>query len=166
MKIEEDEMECEICGRTVVKRFPVEIEGSVMRVCGSCARFGKRVKERKTIAHTSTRHPPSRTRRSTAGRDFVESELLDQYQSMIRAARERMGMTQEQLGKLISERESVINRIEGGKMKPDAKLIHKLERTLGVKITGKMEIEKIPAKRPVKRELTLGDVVKIKKKQE
>jgi putative transcription factor len=155
-------MECEICGKTALKRVPVKIEGSIMNVCGSCARFGERVKEGKKTIYTAPRMP-RKTKTTSVIWNAQEVELLENYASLIRAARESMGMTQEQLGKEINERESVINRIEGGKMKPDAKLIRKLERTLGVKITGKVKGEKIPLKKSVKSRLTLGDVVEIKK---
>ncbi len=156
-------MECEICGKTIERAIPVRIEGTIMKVCGSCARFGVQVEEKKVFTRSIFRKPSIGIVTTAAG-ETAEAELFDDYPSIVKAARERKGLTQEQLGKLINERESVIIRIEGGKMKPYTKLVHKLEQALGVEITGKVEGEKVSAPKPAKKELTLGDVVEIKKK--
>ncbi len=157
-------MECELCGREVGKRFSVKIEGSTMEVCGGCVRYGEKITVQKAFIRAPSWQSPMRKTSSTPVKDLMESDLFDDFPNIIRVARERKGMTQEQLGKMINERESVINRMESGKMRPDEKLIRKLESTLNVKITGKVEGEKVSAQKPVKKELTLGDVVEIKRK--
>lgn len=157
-------MECELCGREVGKRFSVKIEVSTMEVCGGCVRYGEKITAPKAFIRGPSGQSPIRKTSSTPIKDFMGPDLFDDFPNIIRVTRERKGMTQEQLGKLINERESVINRMESGKMRPDEKLIRKLESTLHVKITGKVEGEKVSAQRPDKRELTLGDVVKIKRK--
>lgn len=156
-------MECEICGKAIERALRVKIEGTIMRVCESCARFGQQVEEKRFIPRTAFRRPMGGVV-TTIPREEAALDLLDDYPGIIRRERERRGLTQEQLGRLVNERESVIVRIESGKMKPDEKLIRKLEQALRVKITGKVEGEKVSAPKPSKTELTLGDVVEIKKK--
>ncbi len=155
-------MECELCGKSIVSAIPVKIEGSTVEVCGSCAQYGERVTKKKKSFQPPSWQPQSRRRPSNLRKDD-ELELFEDYPQIIKSAREKRGMNQEQLGKLLKERASVINRIEGGKMKPDSKLINKLENTLGIKIKGKIETEKIVSTGSTNRELTLGDMVKIKK---
>jgi putative transcription factor len=66
-------------------------------------------------------------------------ELVDDYSSKVRKNRERLGLTQDQLGAKINEKGSVISRIESGHMEPDLKMAKKLERFLGVTFLEEME---------------------------
>jgi uncharacterized protein (TIGR00270 family) len=55
-----------------------------------------------------------------------EYELDADYHVMVRQAREKMGISQEELGRLINEKPSVIRLIESKKLKPDTVLTRKL----------------------------------------
>ncbi|MEE9612690.1 MAG: multiprotein bridging factor aMBF1 [Desulfatiglandales bacterium] len=157
-------MECELCGRDVENRLSMKIEGTVMEVCSGCARYGEKTKDKKTAPHAPSWQRPMRKTAGAPPKDFTTTELFDDYPTIIREARERKGLTQEKLGKLLNERVSVINRIESGKMRPAEKLIRKLEDTLNVKIAGKVESEKVSSQSTAKKDLTLGDIVEIKRK--
>jgi len=157
-------MECELCGRHVERRLSMKIEGTVMEVCSGCARYGERVKEKKISPSAPSWQRPIRKTSSSPPKDFTTTELFDDYPTIIREAREQKGLTQEQLGQLLNERVSVINRIEVGKMRPAEKLVRKLENTLNVKIAGKVESEKVSSQSTAKKDLTLGDIVEIKRK--
>jgi putative transcription factor len=62
----------------------------------------------------------------------------------------------------LSEKESVIRRVEEEKMVPDERLAKKLERFLGVKLSEEYRQEKRKLEKRGKLDLTLGDVVEIK----
>ena len=100
-----------------------------MKVCDKCSKLGKSVtcKKKPVIAKT--------------GFNFgVKSEGLDElyiredYYKVIKEARERLGLTQEELGRKLGEKSSVISKLETGKLKPSIPLARKIEHVLKVKI--------------------------------
>jgi putative transcription factor len=93
-------------------------------------------------------------------------ELTEDYGTRIRKAREKLGFSHEELGKRLNEKVSLLKKIETGKMTPNDKLATALEHTLKVKLIVPRKEEKVPqAKMPrvPSRELTLGDLIQIKK---
>jgi putative transcription factor len=77
-----------------------------------------------------------------------------------------MGLSHKYLGKKIGEKVSVLRKIESGKMTPDHKLAAKLEHTLRVKLLVPLSEPKTPSARlSTLSEVTLGDVVSVKKKK-
>lgn len=127
-----------------------------MRACRECSKFGKVMVTRK-----------KRMPRRKAPFHRVREKQLDTvqgYGNVIRAARESRGLTQKELGARIQEKTSVIARLEAEKMNPSKTLADKLEKTFGIKILSSMEEPEAVKFSPAGRELTLGDVVKIKKK--
>jgi len=95
-------------------------------------------------------------------------ELVDNFGSHIRQAREKLGLTHEDLGRKISEKVSVLKKIESGKMTPTHQLAERLEHTLRVRLLVPIAETKIPSGSiPLKHcEVTLGDLIKVKKKME
>ncbi len=76
-------------------------------------------------------------------------------------------MSQDDLGKKISEKKSVIAKLENGAIKPSNKLISKLEHTLDIKL--KVNAESVTGQvdtstKKSSKGFTLGDLIKIKKK--
>lgn len=67
-------------------------------------------------------------------------EIVDDCAVLVRKNRERLGLTQDQLGAKINEKGSVISRIESAHMEPDMRMAKKLERFLGVKLFEEPEI--------------------------
>jgi len=123
-------MHCEICGRPVPKDpVAVRIEGTLMKTCVPCSRLGEKVVER------------SRGRRATERPVWKERilEPVEGYARLIREGRERMRLTQEQLGARIGVKSSVISRIESGQMKPDMKIGRKLERLFNITLFEEIE---------------------------
>ena len=120
---------CEICGSTI-KTSPnaVEIDGAVLRVCQSCAKLGRPV----SLAPALHRNMPTR---HTSGMSFEpELEIDPEYTLIVRHAREKMGLTQEALGRMINVKTSVIGHIETGTMKPDMILARTLMHQLKVNL--------------------------------
>jgi putative transcription factor len=125
---------CEICGNSV--RGPVntiQVDGGIFRVCSICARLGKPVK----MPGDAQPAPPIRNvpplRRETRF-DEPELELRPDFHTVIKVSREKMGLSQEDLGKKLNEKLSVIKHLETGKLKPDNILTRKIEHFFKVKL--------------------------------
>ncbi len=58
--------------------------------------------------------------------------LREDFSSVIKNARESLGITQEELGRKINEKPSMIGHLENGSMKPDDILAKKLEHFLKI----------------------------------
>lgn len=147
-------MQCEVCGRSADRLMDVSIEGTKMRTCRECSKFGKVLDKR-------DERPPGRKPFLVAREK--ELDTVPDYGNIIRAAREAQGLTQKGLGARINEKISVIARLEAEKMSPSKTLAEKLEKALGIKILAYLEETKPSKPSSAVRELTLGDVVKIKK---
>lgn len=170
-------MRCEVCGQKIHgKPYRVMIEGAKLTVCGKCAKLGKIIWEEpkpKTPTlrmKTPTRHLTLKTKSRKPPQAVAEStlELIEDFDVKIRQARRKLRLSHEDLGKKISEKVSVLKKIETGKMTPDNKLATKLEHTLKIKLLVQHSEEKVPkakVPKPVSRELTLGDLIQLNKKK-
>jgi putative transcription factor len=164
-------LRCEVCGcRIGGKPFNVIIEGARLTVCGECAKHGKicydEPKPKLTFAKPKARPVMLRAQPKPKPPSVDTSlELVEDYGVKIRKAREQLGLSHEELGKKISEKESVLRKIETRKMAPNNLLITKLEHALKIKLLVPISEEKIPQipKSP-NRELTLGDLMQLNKK--
>lgn len=139
-------MRCEVCGgRIHGKPKKVVIEGAKMLVCEECARLGSIYYEPEVKRSTSSYMPARRTkktlptttlstRRRKAPSLAEDLEIKERFGSVVRKARETMGLSQEDLGRKIREKVSVLKKIESEKMIPDQKLAKKLEHILRVEL--------------------------------
>jgi putative transcription factor len=96
-------------------------------------------------------------------------ELVEDFGTKVRKAREKLGLSHEELGKKINEKVSLLRKIETGRMTPNDKLTATLEHVLKVKLITSAKEERAPeSKMPKKsaRELTLGDLIQLGKKGE
>lgn len=166
-------MRCEVCGRRIIgPPFKANIEGAKMLVCGECAKLGSIVWEAKTeprLKKVARRMPapvlPPRKQPPISVADNLE--LVDGFGAKIRAAREKLGLNHQELGKRISEKVSVLRKIESGKMTPDNLLTEKLEHALRLKLLVPVSEPKVPAKALASRPAspTLGDILKVTKEK-
>jgi putative transcription factor len=108
----------------------VEIDGAVLQVCDRCARLGKRVTSQPSRVKTYLPRPSLRF-------DDVMSENLvirEDFHVIIKRTREMLGLTQEELGRKLGEKTSLISKLETGKLRPSIPLARKIEHVLKVKI--------------------------------
>lgn len=111
-----------------------------MFVCGSCASLGKRTDSR--LGPNSPGNSGDRFGKSPSGTNrsppsyFVnpseESELVEGYGLILRQAREKIGITQEELGKKVNEKPSTLRLVERGSLRPSDSLTRKLEHYLKI----------------------------------
>lgn len=148
-------MMCEICGRPIKgKGREIFVERAKLTVCKNCVRYGTPVREK----------PRKSPQKSIFPRTKADFEIREDYFKVVKKAREKQNLTQKQLASQINEKESVIHRIETGHMRPSRKLARKLENALDVKLLEKVEEPKIVHRRGHFDELTIGDIIKIKKR--
>lgn len=149
-------MMCEICGKQIKgKGRQIFVENAKLTVCKNCARYGTKVKEK----------PQKSIKKVISHKKKEDFEVRDNYPSMVRKAREKQNLTQKELAKQINEKESVIHRVETGHMRPSRKLARKLERALEIKLLEKVAEPEISYRRQHSDELTIGDIIRIKKKE-
>lgn len=143
----------------------VIIEGAKVVVCHRCAKLGKPyveprpryVEQRPRVAQY-----PLRSARSVVRKDLDEFEVVEGFGAKIRDARERMGLTQQDLAMRVKERLSIIQKVESEKIAPDIKLCRELEHFLRIGLlTPRAEI---PASTKITAtpSLTLGDIARVK----
>lgn len=152
------------------------IEGAKLTVCSECSKHGTIIWEEpkpdlpqlRPKTAMAAKAAPTKGQNLGKQQKIVESpvELVEDFDIRIRRAREKLGLTHEDLGKKINEKVSVLKKIETRKIKPDDKLAAKLEHALKIKLLTPALEEKalstaIPE--PSRRELTLGDIVRLNK---
>jgi putative transcription factor len=154
----------------------VVIEGAKLTVCSECSKHGKATWE-EPAKPTVTPYAPSTPSQVTPNRAPIQikkkiitarvdtsQEVVADYAEVIRQAREKAGLSHEELGKKINEKESVLRKIETDKMVPNDLLISKLEHTLKIKLLVAVAEEQVALPKSTSHELTLGDLVDMSKK--
>lgn len=148
-------MECHICGRkTELAR--AEVEGVILDVCGDCSRFGK-------VLYALTPQQLSKAAPKPRRPDPEELEVVvPDAGARIKARREKLSLTQEQLARKIAQRESFIQKVEAGAMELSISLAKKIEQQLNIVLVEEAEPAAfIPAKQKSEG-MTLGDLIKKK----
>ena len=105
------------------------------------------------------REPPRRARRRVRVRD--DYDIVPDYGEVIRRAREAKGWTQAALAQKLRVSESIVRKLEAGKMKPSIDLAKRLERVLRIKLLEPV-IEEEYVGEDEEEVVTLGDVVVVR----
>ena len=125
---------CEVCGAPIrTAPASVEIDGAILKVCPNCARRGRPIQD-SPVKVAAVIRPMTPRAATTSSPASIESEMeIDpEYNVIVRQAREKLGLTQEALGKMINVKPSLIAHVETKKLKPDLPLAHKLMHTLKI----------------------------------
>jgi putative transcription factor len=146
---------CEICGKKFNNLSKAIVEGVMIDVCSECSKFGKVIPIRKPLIEPQ-RIIPVHTK------EYVEG-VVSNYAEVIKTAREKKGLKQEDLAKNIAEKESVIHKVETGGLRPSFILAKKLEQFLGIKLIEVTEEKKEINLNLKDSNLTIGDILKIKR---
>jgi len=169
-------LSCDICGEEIRGRpLRVIIEGAIVVTCPRCGRLGKpyieppkpRLSPPVHVARPAAR-PGARARATQPiSREALgELEVTEEYAARIRRAREKIGLTQEDLATRVKEKLSIIQKIESGKMTPNMKLCSELEHFLRIELLVPSVEAPVATPPPRSANLTLGDIVKVKRKDE
>jgi putative transcription factor len=146
---------CEMCGKEE-ELLKASIEGVVLAVCSSCSKFGKVLGKVKTAEIAKKEKP------RTAEKEIVEA-VVSNYSLLIKQKREKLGLKQAELAKRISEKESLLHKIESGKVVPSIELARKLGKFLRIRLIETKEEGPIATKGSSDT-YTIGDMVRIRKR--
>ncbi|MEM3736813.1 MAG: multiprotein bridging factor aMBF1 [Candidatus Bathyarchaeia archaeon] len=167
-------MRCEICGKVSPnKLLPVSIEGARLLACVECAKLGTLDIKTGGVSSSLSRKNSVATRapppiRQSRGLSDIRPDVyavVDDYGLRVRKAREEHGWSQEELGKMINEKASLIGKIETSKLTPSLLIAKKLEHVLGVSLLVKEDFPVTQTSPPLRYDLTIGDVVTFKKQE-
>ncbi|MCX8167221.1 MAG: multiprotein-bridging factor 1 family protein [Candidatus Micrarchaeota archaeon] len=129
-------MECEICGKKSDKLYKIQVETSYFDVCVDCKKHGKLILEDDFSLPQKTKNIKLELKKQK-----IDKVLVENYGKLIQSAREKRGMSRTELARAIKEQESYLERVEKQKTLPDERLIHKLEKFLGITLFEEQEVE-------------------------
>ncbi len=145
---------CEMCGKEK-ELVNAVVEGSMLKVCSDCGKHGNVI---------SISRPKTVIRTFESKEEDVEV-IVEDYFYLVKTAREKKGLTQEELAKDIGEKESLIHQVESQKMKPTFKLAKKLNVYLGINLIEKVPRMNVNESKEINfkdKDLTIGDLLKRK----
>jgi len=162
-------MLCELCGMEAKQLHLTQVEGTTLRLCPNCARYGKEIVkkqpapppepqvEQRPVVRRQAVRPRKRGPKNIY--EQITKDLVEDYHKRIIEARMKRDWSQEDLGKKINEKKSVIAMLESKSMKPDDKLVRKLEKTLDITLMEESKEFSYTAKSG-SRGLTIGDLIR------
>ncbi len=160
------ELYCEVCGSRIAGRpYRAIVDGVEMILCASCylklVRSGRAQPVRERPARVSSR-PRSKPRRKVSLEMF---DIAEDYADRIKEAREARGWSLKVLAQKLRISETMLRKIEQGKLKPSIDLAKRIEKILKIKILVPVEFEE-EYEPPPPGSLTLGDVVVIRRDED
>jgi len=158
-------MQCELCGRDGECR-PAIVDGVRMMLCPGCMRHGQgiqNVPETSVVPSQSLLGRIRRPKVKDVYKDMV-TELITDWNEVIKTARQKKGLSREELGFKIGERTVTIAKIENGDLRPSDKVVKKLEKELDITLVEEVKSVSLSSHDFHGRGLTLGDFIKTEKK--
>ena len=140
---------CELCGKSegLVRAI---VEGTELTVCSACGRFGQILAKPKIIP---------KVQKKVAVVE-VEFGIVDDYSKLIKDAREKRGLKQEEAAIAMNEKESILSKIEAGKQKPSIDLAKKLEKFFHITLIEEVKAESMTLEKSTLDGLTIADFIK------
>ena len=146
-------MQCDICGKELAL-VKTKIEGIELNVCANCSRFGK-------VLPKPAQPAPIFSRPAKPKEEPPAQIVVRDYASLIRKARESMGLNQEDFAKRISEKASLVHNMESGRFEPPLGLAKKLERFLRIRLVEDYKEENLAQKKKSDNVITIGDIISL-----
>ena len=151
---------CDMCGKETPSVI-AEIEGTQLNVCEKCSRFGKIIKKINMIIE-KPRKAKKRKSANVEEKEIIEF-ISESFGKKVKDSREKLGLKQEDFAKKINEKVSVIHNIESEHHEPSIELARKLEKFLHIQLVEQKEVEKISSTKKSSGNLTIGDLMQLKK---
>lgn len=130
------ELSCDICGGSPI-RAQILLEGAKLLACGRCMRSGKILHMfREDAGEGEPLRPVSRKPPASAGTD---EEIVENWGAIIRKARQKRGLTIDQLASQVMEKANYMHAIESGRIMPTLDTAKKLEKELKITLIERPE---------------------------
>jgi len=144
-----------MCGREA-NLFLVEVEGAMLRLCNSCAKYGK------VIRKVNAEKPKLMVKKNVEKEEPI-LVIVDNFAKIIKDKRESLNLNLEQFARMLNEKESLMHHIESGKREPSIKLARKMKKILKINLIEEVKEQELKLGRKSSENLTIGDLIKIKK---
>lgn len=158
---------CDLCGKET-RLVRAKLEKAILKVCPVCAKYGDVLEEEKKAESPQFKRTdlPLRAEHFAFQKtEIAENNIDESYALIIKTAREKAGLTQQQLAMAIAEKENIIHRMETAQQEPPLKTAKKLEQFLHIRlITKEKKAENPPLDIDFSEtEMTIGDLLKLGK---
>lgn len=156
-------MQCELCGKDCGGSCkPALVDGVRMMLCPGCMKHGKGVKEIRGTPEHVHRSLIRRQRRHQEKDVYqkMNREIISDWGSVIKGARQKKGLTREKLGFNIGERTVTISKIENGELRPSDDVAKKLEKELSIILFEEVKEVHTQVSQKPGQGLTLGDFIR------
>ena len=150
---------CDMCGKEA-SLVLAEIEGTRLQVCSNCGSHGKVLKR---ISNPTPVRKNKRVTPASLDPETIQT-LVENYGMRIKQAREKLNLTQEELGRKINEKTSLIHALESEHREPQIDRARKIEKFLHIQLIEERELKETTQEISEEGPLTIGDMIKIKKK--
>ncbi|MEK6939961.1 MAG: multiprotein bridging factor aMBF1 [Nanoarchaeota archaeon] len=144
---------CDMCGKQG-SLVTAEVEGVEMKVCPACSKYG-------TVRRSpdAVKFAPKKMHKEQPFR------VVPSYASVLRQAREKQGLSQEDFARFLQEKESIVAKWEQGRMQPSVDVARRLEKILGVSLVVEEVEQAIEKEKHTRTDgFTLGDFMKVRRK--
>jgi putative transcription factor len=162
-------MQCDMCGSNVDFLKPSMIEGVEMKVCATCSKYGTPIKKK---ASAPQKTYVKKVRRFNVKELESKESIVENYDELIRKARQKAQLPQKALAIKLAEKESVIHALETGKHEPSIALARRIGKLLNITLVEETqesdeseELLNSLKKQQPSNTLTLGDVITIRKRK-
>ena len=154
---------CEMCGKDA-QLVTADVEGVELKVCSGCVKYGV-VKNSPGVRYNPGARSNSSVKLKPVKSEGPQFKVVGAYSSLIRSAREKKGMTQEDFAKFLNERESILAKWEQGSLQPSLGAAQRIGRVLRLNLVEKDEAGEVEIKKSKSDEFTLADFVKVRKRK-
>lgn len=153
-------MQCDMCGKKGTV-YTTLIEDTEMDVCKECSKYGKVIKK----VETPIKEVKLKKEKKPEGPEIETLQIIvDNYAEIIRKKREQLGLKQKEFAKMLSEKESLIHKLETGSFEPSAEMARKFEKILKIKLVEEYQEIHKKVKAEKGEGFTLGDIAKVRKR--
>lgn len=153
-----------MCGKKDVETVKALVEGVEMNVCPACARYGQRLSDHSQKFSKNVKKKTER--KSFKSHPDDDKRVVPDFAKRIKEAREKSGMTQQQLADKLNEKESQLHKFESGRANPNLTIARKIARLFNITLVETIEEESMEEKKDAKEEsasqksMTMGDFLK------
>ncbi len=152
-------MLCEICGQ---KQADVRalVEGTMLSLCSSCSSFGS--------SHSKMSQKPLVAAFRVAAQKpsilLPEEVIVDGFGNLIKSAREKKKLSQEQLAIAVSVKVSLLHKFETEHAEPAIDTAKKIEKYLGISLVEVIPVDSKHISSAKDEQQTIGDRIRIRKR--
>ena len=155
-------MICEMCG-SEDRLYRTKIEGTEMNLCSECSKFGKVLGPVKEEMQQEGKAPSKPEIKQAP--EVIEMVMPD-FSEKIRKKREQLGLDHEKFAKMVNQKKSVVHKFENRELIPSIELAKRLEKILNIQLVEEYAEEgRAAAKKTTGEKITIGDIIKIRKRK-